>query len=44
MSRTTNHEAEPDGTKGQSVDSIVDTAVHGATLASKALCVYDTAS
>ncbi len=39
----TDHEVEPDSTERQSVDSIVDTAVDSATLASKALCVNDNA-
>lgn len=40
----TNHKAELDSAEGQSVEVIMDTAIDGATLARKALCVDDTGS
>lgn len=42
VSKMTNHKAVLDSTQGQPVDGAVDTTVHGATLAPKALCVDDT--
>jgi len=41
MSWVTNHEAVLNGTQGQSVEGIVDTAVDDATLSPEALCVDD---